>query len=92
MKTVNWIDGTYSKAEHMQRASGTRQGETKNGRLFPEPGSETRAAVISRCVASGPPSPDAHYPDTSLRTEDAKERRRKGKGNVQYSNRQLQRR
>jgi len=47
--------------------------------------SETKAAVISGHVASGPSSPDtvsgpsspdAHYSDTFPRTEDAKERRR----------------
>jgi len=40
--------------------------------------SETKAAVISRRAASGPSSPDAHYSDTSPRTEDVKERRREG--------------
>jgi len=48
---------------------------------------ETKAAVISGHVASGPSSPDAisgpsspdtHYSDTSPPTEHAKERRREG--------------
>ena len=34
--------------------------------------------VIPGHVASGPSSPDADYSDTSPRTEDAKEHRRKG--------------
>jgi hypothetical protein len=83
MKIVNWIKDTSKWTEHSlykQEASGTRQGYRRKTALR-DSAPETRTAVISGRVASGPSSPvavsgpsspDARYSDTSPRSADAK--------------------